>query len=648
MQILKISVYGKNGERRDVDLKPSQVNIITGASKKGKSSLIDIVEYCLGSSECTVAEGHIRQTVSWYAVLLKFPDTEVFIARAAPRQGQKSNSASHMLIANDIEVPEYSELENSTNINSVVEFLTRKIGIPEQITEVPEEQTRSSIQVGFKHSRFYLFQGQDEVAAKRTLFHRQAEPHIPQAIKDTLPYFMGAAEDDRLSELEKLRNLKRDKARLLKRIQEIESIRGEGLQKGFDLLAEASGAGLYEGNLIPSDSELLAILQRLSSWAPSQSRPDDIEGDPLYELDKKYRQYSEEKIVVRSRLRAAQEYAGSIDGFEGELSEQSLRLQSIGLYKKLTPSAACPICEAVHEEVTKAETIIYSSVEELNLKLEGVTRNKPRITTYLNTLREEDKQLADNIKKSRDAMEVLRNKDVELATKAQRDDRKSRVVGRISLYLESVDWSDDASPLQDKLNIVVPQIVKLEEQLDPTVLKERLESQLSCVAEDMTKWARELGLEHSEHPIRLDASKLTVVAETPYGRTPLYRMGSGENWVGYHLVAYLALAKWFIEQKRPVGRFIFFDQPTQVYFPSDQAVTGSLDEISDDEDREAVKRMFIWIFKVVSQLSPELQVIITDHADIDEEWFQSAVADTKWRGDEALIPKHWYDKKDED
>lgn len=643
MQILKISIYGKNEERRDVDLKPSQVNIITGASKKGKSSLIDIVEYCLGSSECTVAEGCIRQTAVWYAVLLQFPDTKMFIARAVPMQGKKSSSACHMLIANDIEVPEYSELDNPTNINSVVDFLTRKVGIPEQITEVPEGQTRSSIQVEFKHSRFYLFQGQDEVAAKRTLFHRQAEPYIPQSIKDTLPYFMGAAEDDRLSELEKLRNLKRDKTRLLKRIQEIESIRGEGLQKGFVLLAEASSAGLYEGDLILSDSELLSTLRRMSSWTPSQSREEELEGDPFYELDKQYRQYSEGKKVIRSRLRAAKEYAGSIGGFEGELNEQSFRLQSIGLYKKLTPDSICPICESEHEATKKAEIIIYSSIAELDSKLEGVSRNKPRITSYLNTLRDEDKRLAADIKKTRDAMEVLRKEDVELATKSQLDDRRSRVVGRISLYLESIDWNDDTSSLQDKLNMIMPQIELLEEQLDPTALKERLESQLSCIAEDMTRWARELGLEHSEHPIRLDVSKLTVVAETPHGRTPLYRMGSGENWVGYHLVAYLALAKWFIEQKRPVGRFIFFDQPTQVYFPSDQAVTGSLDEINDDEDRKAVKRMFEWIFKVVSELSPELQVIITDHADIDEEWFQTAVADTKWRGNKALIPRHWYE-----
>lgn len=249
-------------------------------------------------------------------------------------------------------------------------------------------------------------------------------------------------------------------------------------------------------------------------------------------------------------------------------------------------------------------------------------------------MRDEDKQLSDNIKKTREAMEVLRKENIAMTTQASINDRRSRIVGRISLYIESVDWNDDTSTLKNKLSKIEPQIAELEELLDPAMLKERLESQLSCVAEDMTKWARELGLEHSEHPIRLDVSKLTVVAETPHGRTPLYRMGSGENWVGYHLVTYLALAKWFIEQKRPVGRFIIFDQPSQFSFPNEQ---------SDDEDRESVKILFKWIFKVVSELSPKLQVIITDRADINEKWFQSAVADTKWRGDEALVPKHWYD-----
>lgn len=211
MQILQISVYGKNGERRDVKLTPSRVNIITGASKKGKSSLLEIVEYCLGSSECSVAEGFIRKTVDWYAILLQFRDTQVFIARAAPLPGLNSNSTSHMIVEKDIKVPDRSELKSSTNIDSVVNYLTEKLGVPEQETEVPEGQTRSSISINFKHSRYYLFQSQDEIAAKKILFHRQSEPHIPQAIKDTIPYFLGAAEDDRLKDLAALRGLKQEK-----------------------------------------------------------------------------------------------------------------------------------------------------------------------------------------------------------------------------------------------------------------------------------------------------------------------------------------------------------------------------------------------------------------------------------------------------
>lgn len=644
MQLLRISIYGENGERRDVEFSTGKVNIITGASRKGKSSLIDIVEYCLGSSECNVAEGCIRQTVKWYSITLKFTDSEVFIARAAPLQGMKSNGSSHMLIAKEIELPAYNQLDVSTNIDSVVAFLTSKTGIPEQITEVPEGQTRSTIQVGFKHSRFYLFQGQDEVAAKRTLFHRQAEPHIPQAIKDTLPYFMGAAEDNRLSELEKLRALKRDRTKLQKRIKEIESIKGDGLEKGFSLLAEAADVGIYNGQLVLPDEGLLKSLRQISRWTSINEEVYEPQNDPTYDLDKEYRLLSEKKRVVRSKLNAANEYAGSVSGFESAVGEQGLRLQSIGLYKKLETSEKCPVCDMQHEIVSDLEKIILSSLDDLNKKLEGVSRNKPRINTYVNSLKEEDSNLALEIKKTRVAMDSLRQQDIEVFTKAALDEKRSQIVGRISLYLESVDWNEDTGALQKRLAQLEPQIEELEEILDPSALKERLESQLSCVAEDMTAWARELGLEHSEHPIRLDVGKLTVVAETPFGRTPLYRMGSGENWVGYHLVAYLALAKWFIEQSRPVGNFIFFDQPTQVYFPSDSSVTGNLDEISDDKDREAVKKMFEWIFKIVEQLSPNLQVIITDHADIDEDWFQEAIADLKWRGENALIPLHWYEK----
>lgn len=645
IQILQISVYGKNRERRDVKFTPSHVNIITGASKKGKSSLLDIVEYCLGSSECNVAEGFIRNTVDWYAILLQFSDTQVFIARAAPLPGLNSNSTSHMIVEADIKVPSRSELKSSTNIDSVVKFLTEKLGVPEQETEVPAGQTRSSISIDFKHSRYYLFQSQDEIAARKTLFHRQSEPHIPQAIKDTIPYFLGAAEDDRLKDLAKLRNLKKEKVRLNKKIYEIESLKGDGLQKGYLLLAEAASAGLYtDENLIPNEKELLATLSRISNWVPPLVPVEDNTDDPIPALELEYQRFQQQKREVRFKLNAANEFARSETGFEKEAREQSFRLQSIGLFKKAAAAEhICPICESQHDARDGAEGIIQQAIADLAHKLDGVERNRPRITGYIQSLIKEQDDLADKIKKTRSSIDQIRSKDAASEGLHDRNLLKSRIAGRVSLYLDGISWSNDTGPIKKQIAALEPQIEDLEERLNPDALKERLDAQISIISEDMTRWARELGLEHSEHPIRLDISKLTVVAETPHGRTPLHRMGSGENWVGYHLVTYLALAKWFIKEKRPVGRFIFFDQPTQVYFPSDKAVTGNIEEIENDEDRKAVKKMFEWLFKVVEEeLGGDLQVIVTDHADIEEDWFQSAIADEKWRGDIALIPKHWY------
>ncbi|MFF1681539.1 DUF3732 domain-containing protein [Streptomyces sp. NPDC058256] len=44
-------------------------------------------------------------------------------------------------------------------------------------------------------------------------------------------------------------------------------------------------------------------------------------------------------------------------------------------------------------------------------------------------------------------------------------------------------------------------------------------------------------------------------------------MGSAKNWIGYHLVAHLALHTYFLRERRPVPRFLMLDQPTQAFFP---------------------------------------------------------------------------------
>ena len=92
MQILEIILYGHNEERRIIEFKPNSVNIIRGSSGTGKSVLIDIIDYCLGSDNCHVSEGTIRDKVSWFGLKLQLQTEQIFVARKNPDVGKLSTN----------------------------------------------------------------------------------------------------------------------------------------------------------------------------------------------------------------------------------------------------------------------------------------------------------------------------------------------------------------------------------------------------------------------------------------------------------------------------------------------------------------------------------------------------------------------------
>lgn len=634
MQIKYISVYDHHGKRNDVKFKLGQLNILTGASKRGKSQLIDIIDYCLCSDECNVAGGLISDLVSCYSLVVTIGEDDIYIARKAPLLGRLSSTACQMKIGKDLEPLSYEELNFPSSVEGVHAYLTNKLGISESVTEVPEHQTRSPITIGFKHTKPFLFQAQDEIASKNVLFYRQAKPYIPQSIKDTFPFFLGAIKDGRLEELAHLKRLKSKRAKLKKSLREIEQLKGDGLDKGRSLLSEAMNLGLVEKSWDVSDDELLVALKNIATVELHKPEYKEFDTNPLTKLEFERDKLTEEKSEVRTQIESMKIYEENLNQIDQEIREQYLRLKSIELFKGIDSKELSFSIQSVKNRLSE-------NAQRLVTDLEGLENTKPQVNKVLDELTQRDKELAKKIRKIREAISTILKQKGALVAKLNREHRKVFVIGRISLYLEGLVWKDDSEHLVKRIKLLEPKIESLEAELNPAEVKRQVESLLSVISEDMTKWARELGLEHSSSPIRLDLKRLTVVAETRNGSTPLNKMGSGSNHVGYHLIAYVALAKWFIEERRPVPQFVFFDQPSQVYFPSDRRSDGDIARINSDEDRESVKGMFKWLKDRADELSPDLQIIVTDHADIDEPWFQKSTVQPKWRGREALIPYDW-------
>ncbi|WPB79253.1 DUF3732 domain-containing protein [Archangium violaceum] len=641
LQISTIALYAQDGRTRTLKFRPGHVNVITGKSDTGKSAIIAIVEYCLGRSEFKVPEGIISESVAWYAVVYTLGDTEVLVAKPAPAPGAASQSEVYLSVGPNIELPPMEALRPNSTDDAVVEHFSRAIGIGPNVSTVGAGQSRDPVEATLKHTRFYLFQDQGTVASEHVLFHRQAEPFMAQAIKDTLPYFLGVYDEDRLSMLRELRSSRRELKLAEQRLREEERISAREGGRAWTLLAEAQQAGL----IVPektygSEAEVLSALRAALNWYPSQdTEPREGRIEPLRQ---ELRQRRVDYDRLTAQLHAAQVFVTQGDAFSREVSTQAARLSAIGLFGE-ADETKCPLCHSALSSLPPPVAALNEQLQRLNANLGAVARERPHIEKHLGGLKEERERIRDDIRRLEATIEALVQEDEAAAQVRDANIRAARVVGRLSLYMDAASASETDEALRAQVVQLRGRVQALERQVSTDEDREQLQSTLSWLAGQMSRWAEVLELEFKGQPYRLDLAQLTVVADRNGRPVPLgKRMGGGENWLGCHLIALLALHKFFSLNQRPVPGFLILDQPTQVYFPPDRyrQMEGGSGEVQD-EDRIAVQRMYDFLFEVCRELTPNLQIIVLDHANLESEAFQTALVEPPWRGGRALIPLDW-------
>lgn len=638
MQIRELVLYGYNRKVRHLPFALGQVNIITGRSKSGKSVVGDIIDYCLGGDSCNIADGVVRDNVAWYGLLLQFEHERVFVARKNPDKGQQTTGVCYIDIGEKIEVPDNCDFSSNTNVSGIEESLTRRIGISENLNTPPEGQSRLPLAANIRHALYYCFQGQDEIAAKNFLFHHQSDDFITQAIKDTIPYFLGAISEEALA-LENERSILKRKLTLEKRkLEENRYLMGGGSERAISLIGEARQAGLIDASTqidYQNYREMYSVLQTAMNWSPSMIGSNSGM-DRLTFLQSKLQEIRDEFDEIGISLDNARKFVGETAGYSGEAQHQKMRLESIGLFEQLNFNPGkCPLCSGTLEQPLPSVERIKASIVNLDKSIANVTREQPKLRAFISDLEREREKKQEEIKALEAEIDGLYQQESERARLRDINARRGKVVGRISLWVESVENDTESEKQEQVVKRIEGRIKEIDDILDRDSVEERKQSALSRIQEDMTKWAKALQLEHSDNPYRLDLNKVTVVVDKPERPVPLKQLGSGSNWVGVHLIAYFALQRFFVNANRPVPRFLFLDQPSQVYFPSE------LDEKQIDWNE--VNKMYQFIIDRTNELNGKLQVIVVDHADLKEDLFRQFICENWWPIDKNLVPIDWYE-----
>ncbi|WP_026423307.1 DUF3732 domain-containing protein [Actinokineospora inagensis] len=645
-QLKCLTLYGKQPDQvRTLEFELGRLNIVTGDSLTGKTSIWDITDYCMasGDNRYPIRAGKLRQYVSVFAVQIVLGQHQLFVARPAA-SGTTPSPQMCLVFQQPGDAPlARDQLQFTFTIDAARKQLAEFTGIDQSI-RLPTTRG-NTMSPSIRHALYFCVQAQNVVANPDHLFHSQGEDHGPRTIRDIFPYFIGAVDPGQAARRAQLQRMKidlRDHERALAQQESAAPASGQARALVREAI-ENSLLDTRDTNTLTLDDALESLRTAAAAPLPGLPQTPADDDDPLASLARDRDRLRITFQQARTRLTDLKTALGERTDFMTHALDHRERLTSLSLLKvgADTSQDQCPVCNSVVTDPNDVVTSLRTDLEELNATVVHVSDDTPQIQALIDEqeelLREHRRALSAN----QDERQALEAGIREAARYRDTTLRAAAVRGRISLFLENSERYTVAPRITDRREEMRTDIASLEEVLGDDVQADRVNSSLSLINQKITAKARALALEHSDAPIRLDLRRLTVVADTPDGPVPLKEIGGGQNWLGYHLAVFLSLHEWFIDHDQPVPQLLVFDQPSQVYFPADYK--GATLQPFEEADRTALLHVYEAIADTITAADGKLQVIAMEHADLEQPVFSTAVIQ-RWRdGQGAMVPADWID-----
>lgn len=636
--LLHIGVIDKHNRVHAVSFRKG-VNVITGRSSTGKSALIEIFDYCFGSSDYTIPVGVITECAKLYFTVINISDSALIVGRSP--KSSKAFLKEELNIENvrdaDMLSIDYFEKEFFIPLRDFLKELKRHFGL--NVTDVETDLSAR----GWRGSKTptpsarsftsYMLQHQNLVANKHAIFYRFDQKEKRDQAIDHLKIFLGFVDQEYFAKSQELNTLQQ-KLRMIERAM---PRRTEVIEAAKKKLSDAR----REYEAISGKALSFDINRAITSPKATLKELRSSKVEVLTESDahvRLMREAEDERRKLIARLRIKQQEMSAIESsieFSKQYTKQGSETvvpESAELY-----ASVCPFCMSQYDDVeqqanelTEAINWLNSELSRSSYRLDSYEEEKAKIQADINLLKSELERNSQHIKAIEQQVKDIENvrNQYELSVE---------VKIRVESILSEVANLKDGQPDQEVDNLR-GKIKELRTHLASNYnINQKLSIAETRIQELLKMYGERFDFEKSYTPIQLRFSlqNFDLWHETKDGKQVYLRsMGSGANWLSCHLALFLALHRYFCElgPRCKIPSVLFFDQPSQVYFPSvlDGGYEFSAKEIAEkdssrdksrtvDEDIRAVTNIFTQLVKYCKETEENTdimpQIIITDHAD---------------------------------
>lgn len=557
-------------KQKEVDL-TRDFTFITGSSQKGKSAILELIDYCLFSKRNTVPEGMIKNKLLFAMLTVNYQDNILSLVRDASTDRMQIIKGSKIAYEDLITLT----FEDKENIQDEFEELLKLQIHPELKKQLAIEQKFS-----LRYQVSYNLLAQNIVANKDVLFRNYSDSIYVKYMRKYFNVYMGIDNPENMFYKVKIDTITKRK----KQIEEAINLKREQYKMNLDdvvkqinLLRRMKGL-----NEIITEKQLHEEFKMLDIYQISPSQ--DSVSESINSL-------KQELNIETEKLLDIQKEIEEIENYKKRYAQSKKNNVSI--------NEKCPICETDLEKENKFIYDYNKDVDKYNLwvsQLEDFNSNGLK-QTQLVYLEKEKKQ-----KEKVNDLEVnLRSmqKSVVLVDDVQYLLEYSKLMSKLPhMHIEE---------LKEELRDIEEQLVIFKDLYTNVYSKEKLFEE--TLTKNLTDIVRnfEIEEEFKEYKLIFDIKKFDLFFDETK-KIKLSQTGSGANWEAMHLALNIALiktAKEFSENSK-IFNFLIIDQPTQVYFESKEAKEKAV-SVESDSVRMLFKNL-IEICKI-----NKIQLIILDH-----------------------------------
>jgi len=593
--INSIHLWFDNDKHRELKFLNNKVNVITGEQSKGKSTIIEIIDYCFFSSSCPISDdNNYLSRVQWFGINFTINDKTITIIR-------------HYENLDDYYFSSSGEIPYKPFVNIKEENIKNTIKAEFSITDniifpFGGKKISKGSQISPRYFMLFNTQRRNTLSSDEVLFDKQTRLKEQEALTRIFDIAIGATTVENLIKKEILESKQKELLKL--------ELKEEKLKSKTKLFDEEIGEIALRAkklNLVEMSEDNDKVIDTLSDYIlSSQTLNNQIELQALEEkklqksiLITKYRKYIKQYKEYKSLLKNDVDSLKPIEYIQ-EHFQDILQVENLNYLVDI-------LANELKEIKSFVSTRTLPSVKNLEQEIESLQTDINEITKKIDEIKNDD-------------LSNLQNEQLLFL---------GEVKAKLSLYSQN----EIEENYTNKIEALQEEIKKLEADIEDINRTDILDTLSEYMQEVFVNVDFELTGYEGYKPIFDYKNKLINLKKVDKkisSKEIIKNIGSSSNHLFLHLAFFSAIHRLFIKQKIPfIPQFLILDQPDSPYYD-----TSNKDSLERQTFFKALKILDNHIEFFTQELKEDFQIIVLEHVEwreIEEQDFKHYHLVEEWR-----------------